>query len=213
MHNQHAGLSQLLAEQRITQRHEQATHTRLVRGARPPGRRRRSRAAHGWWQLARWPAVAAEQPAAARTAPRNRSEATMSKRTRTLILGATLAAMNLAGLTAVAHAQANHDPDGKDARRPPSERQVGEVWRKRPPVTSQPTTMDAAVRQLLRERSSIPSGTPAQAPAPTPAEPSGQPGWLLASVGVLAAALMLAGGLAVLAAKRAGRRARLGHAA
>jgi hypothetical protein len=78
----------------------------------------------------------------------------MSKRTRTLILGATLAAMNLAGLTAVAHAQANHDPDGKDARRPPSERQVGEVWRKRPPVTSQPTTMDAAVRQLLRERSS-----------------------------------------------------------
>ena len=26
--------------------------------ARPPGRRRRSRAAHGWWQLARWPAVA-----------------------------------------------------------------------------------------------------------------------------------------------------------
>jgi hypothetical protein len=63
MHNQHAGLSQLLAEQRITQRHEQATHTRLVRGARPPGRRRRSRAARGWWQLARWPAVATQQPA------------------------------------------------------------------------------------------------------------------------------------------------------
>jgi hypothetical protein len=73
--------------------------------------------------------------------------------------------------------------------------------------------MDAAVRQLLRERSSIPSGTPAQAPAPTPAEPSGQPGWLLASVGVLAAGLVLAGGLAVLAAKRAGRRARIRHAA
>ena len=62
MHNQHAGLSQLLAEQRITQRHEQATHARLVRGARPPRRRRRSPAVRGWWQLARWPAVATKQP-------------------------------------------------------------------------------------------------------------------------------------------------------
>jgi hypothetical protein len=51
----------------------------------------------------------------------------MPKRTRALILGATLAAMNLAGLTAVAQAQANNE--GKDARRPPSERQVGESWR------------------------------------------------------------------------------------
>ena len=62
MHNQHAGLSQVLAEQRITQRHEQAAHARLAGGARPPGRRRRSRVARSWWQLARWPAVAAEQP-------------------------------------------------------------------------------------------------------------------------------------------------------
>jgi hypothetical protein len=62
MNNQHAGLSQVLAEQRITERHEQATHARLVNGARPPHRRRRSWAAGGWWQLARWPAVAAEQP-------------------------------------------------------------------------------------------------------------------------------------------------------
>jgi hypothetical protein len=50
----------------------------------------------------------------------------MSKLTRVLVLGAVLAAMNLAGLTAVAQAQANHDPDGKGARQPPSERQVGE---------------------------------------------------------------------------------------
>jgi hypothetical protein len=63
MNNQHAGLSQVLAEQRITQRHEEAAHARLGRGARSPGRRRRSRAAHGWWQLARWPAVATQQPA------------------------------------------------------------------------------------------------------------------------------------------------------
>jgi hypothetical protein len=76
------------------------------------------------------------------------------------------------------------------------------------------TAADAALqRQLARERHSIPSGTPAQTTAPIPPEPSGTPGWLLASLAVLAAALVLAGGLAVLAAKRAGRRARLGHAA
>jgi hypothetical protein len=61
MHNQHSELSQLLAEQRITQRREQAAHARLARGPRPPRRRRRW-AGRGWWQLARWPAVAAEQP-------------------------------------------------------------------------------------------------------------------------------------------------------
>jgi hypothetical protein len=61
MHNQHAGLSQILAEQHITQRREQAAHARLASGARPPRRRRRW-AGRGWWQLARWPAVAAEQP-------------------------------------------------------------------------------------------------------------------------------------------------------
>jgi hypothetical protein len=54
MNNQHAGLSQVLAEQRITEWHEQVTQARLGRGSR----RRRSRAVHGWWQLARWPAVA-----------------------------------------------------------------------------------------------------------------------------------------------------------
>jgi hypothetical protein len=59
MHNQHAGLSQVLAEQHSSQLHEQATHARLARGAR---RRRRSRVVRGWWQPARWPAVAADQP-------------------------------------------------------------------------------------------------------------------------------------------------------
>jgi hypothetical protein len=62
MHNQHAGLSQTLAEQRITERREQADHARLTGGARLP-RRRRSRAGRDWWQLARWPGVAAAQPA------------------------------------------------------------------------------------------------------------------------------------------------------
>jgi hypothetical protein len=62
MHNQHAGLSQLLAEQRITQRYEQAAHARLAHDARRPRHRRHWWLARGWSQLARWPAVAADQP-------------------------------------------------------------------------------------------------------------------------------------------------------
>jgi hypothetical protein len=63
MTNQHAGLSQVLAEQRIAERRQQAAQARLVGGARPPQRRRSRWPAHGWWQLARWAAVAAERPA------------------------------------------------------------------------------------------------------------------------------------------------------
>jgi hypothetical protein len=62
MNNQHAGLSQALAEQRIIERRQQAAHAQLGRGARPPRRRRRRWAARGWWQLARWPAVVTNQP-------------------------------------------------------------------------------------------------------------------------------------------------------
>ena len=79
MHNQHAGLSQVLAEQRITERREKAAHARLRRGAGPPRRRRRSGAAGGWWQLARWPGLAAINQFIAPTAPVDRSEATLSK--------------------------------------------------------------------------------------------------------------------------------------
>jgi hypothetical protein len=63
MTNQHAGLSQALAEQRITERQEQAAQARLVGGGRPP-RRRRRRAwlPRRWWQLARWPGVPTDQP-------------------------------------------------------------------------------------------------------------------------------------------------------
>jgi hypothetical protein len=138
----------------------------------------------------------------------------MSQRARALILGVTLAAMNLAGLTAIAHAQPNDDPDGKGARWPPTQAQVGEAWRKRPVTAQEQTTADAALqRQLARERFSIPNGTPAQVPAPVPDEPSRPTGWLIASVAVLVAALALAGGLAVRAVRRTRRRARLEHAA
>jgi hypothetical protein len=134
----------------------------------------------------------------------------MSKLTRTLIIGATLTAMHLAGMTAVAQAQANDEP----VRQPPTERQVGESWRHRQTAAPEQTAADAALQRVLaRERFSIPNATPAQAPAPVPAKPSTQPGWLVVSLAVLVAALALAGGLAVLAATRTRRRARLGHAA
>jgi ferric-dicitrate binding protein FerR (iron transport regulator) len=137
----------------------------------------------------------------------------MSKLTRVLALAAMVAAMHVAGMATVAQAHPADRVTGEGARRPPTERHVGEAWRKRPPATSRPTTMDAAVRQLLRDRSSIPSGTPAQMPAPVPAESSGQSGWLVASLGVLAAAMALIAGLAVLVARRASRQVRTGPAA
>jgi hypothetical protein len=50
MHNQHAGLTGVLAEQRMTERQQQATHERLIHSARSP-RRRRQQATRRWWQL------------------------------------------------------------------------------------------------------------------------------------------------------------------
>jgi hypothetical protein len=139
---------------------------------------------------------------------------TMSKLTRTLILGATLAAMNLAGMTAVAHAEANHDPDGENARRPPTERQVGEAWRKHPVTSHQEKAAEATLgRVLARERHSIPNASPTEAPAPVPPKQGGQPGRLTAWLGGLVAAVLLAGGLGVMASRRTRRRARLEHAA
>jgi hypothetical protein len=127
----------------------------------------------------------------------------MSKLARVLVLGAVVAAMNLAGLTAVAHAQAT---DQQATPRPPTERQVGESWRHRPAVSQDQAAADAALKRVLaRERFSVPNGTPAPVPAPAPAEPSGQARWLIGSLAVLVAALALA-------ARRTRRKARPRHA-
>jgi hypothetical protein len=137
----------------------------------------------------------------------------MSKLARALVLGTTLAAMNLAGMTAVAQAQSNDEPTGKqDARRPPNQSQVGEAWRQPQVTAKQPTVAGDTLRPPTEAQVGEPWRHPTSASVP-PAEPSGQPSWLAASLGVLVAVLALAGGLAVLAVRRAGRRARLGHAA
>jgi len=50
MHNQHAGLTGVLSEQRMTERQQQATNERLMRSARSP-RRRRQQATRRRWRL------------------------------------------------------------------------------------------------------------------------------------------------------------------
>ena len=121
----------------------------------------------------------------------------MSKLGRALALVAMLAAMNLAGSTAVAHAYPV-DP-GTD----------------RPITAQRQSTGDATLRRVLaRERSSIPNVAPAQVASPMlPAEPGGQPGWLTPALSVLSAVLALVAGVAVMAARRANRTQRVGRTA
>ena len=104
--------------------------------------------------------------------------------------------------------------DQQATRRPLTERQVGEPWRHRQAAAQDQAAADATLKRVqARERFSIPNATAAQSPAPVPSRPSGQPGRLIAWLGGLVAALVLAGGLGVLAASRTRRRARLEHAA
>jgi hypothetical protein len=129
----------------------------------------------------------------------------MSNRTRARIIAVTLAAMTLAAMTA--HAQAADEPTGEQAaRRPPTQGQVGEAWHqpkvapavpddvRRPPTESQ-------VAEPWRDQTDVPA---------RPVERGGEAGWRLASLGFLAVALALAGGLAVHAATRPGRSTRVG---
>ena len=118
-------------------------------GCRVVGAGRGRPVAGGSWPAGQ-PSPSSSQPVV-RTASVDRSEVTMSKRTRALIIGATLAAMNLAGLTAVAHAQATNE--AKDARRPPS----GSCRRTGPTTTTPPG---------CRRPSSRPGCRPRTAPTP-----------------------------------------------
>jgi hypothetical protein len=177
----------------------------------------RATGATGGWLVAggSWPAGQPSPPTSlsnAPTVPVDRSEATMSKLARALVLGVTLAAMNIAGLTAVASAQSSDEPtSNQDARRPPTQGQVGESWHQRQVTAEQPNIASDARRppteSQVGESWRHPTGAPVRS-----AEPSGPPGWLVASLSVLVVALVLSGGLALLAARRAGHRARVGHA-
>ena len=147
----------------------------------------------------------------------------MSKLRRTLVIAATLAAMNLAGMTAVAQ------PNDGDT---PTQREVSENWNYYNQSTRVPPAELKAQRELAdrwsyynqatrlspaelkawtqaKDRVDTPTAPPAQAPGPArPAEPTGEPGWLVVSLGILAAAMAVVAGLALLAARRAIRTAR-----
>ena len=135
----------------------------------------------------------------------------MSKRTRAGIVAAMLAAMTLAGMTAVAHAQATDEPTSKQAaRRPPTQGQVGEAWHQ-PQIA--PASADEAgdARRALTESQVGEPWRHQTDVSMRPVEPDGQPGWRRASLGFLAVALALAGGLAVHAATRPRRSTRVGQ--
>ena len=131
----------------------------------------------------------------------------MSNRTRALILASMVAALNLAAMTTLAHAQATDEP----AQRPPTQGQVGEAWHQPQVTAEQPTIASDARRpptqsqvgESWRHQTSVPG---------RPAEPGGQPGWRIASLVFLATALALVGGLAVLAATRPSRGPQVGQA-
>jgi hypothetical protein len=161
----------------------------------------------------------------------------MSKLTRTVILAATVAAMSLAGVTAVAHAQAN-DPDT------PSQQELAERWNAdyyqathmSPAQHKAWLQANAAQRELsdrwayyshstqmspaelkswiqAQDRAGTPTGKTVQLPVPVrPDQPSGQPFWLVVALGLLAAVLAIVAGLALLAARRANHRAQVGPA-
>jgi hypothetical protein len=107
----------------------------------------------------------------------------MSSRARALIVGATLAAMTLAGMTAVAHAQATDEPTSKQAaRRPPTQGQVGEAWHQPQEPADVPAVAgetrrsptESQVGESWRYQTSVPG---------RPAESGGQLGWRIASLG------------------------------
>jgi hypothetical protein len=154
----------------------------------------------------------------------------MSKLARAIILAATVTAMNLAAMTAVAQ------PNDEDT----TQQEMAENWNyyqqstRVPPAELKAQMQTDAAQRELSERwtyyyhatrmspaelkawmqAKVRANTPTYPPAPVrPAELSGQPDWLVLTLGVLSAALALVAGLAVLAARRASRRLRTGHAA
>jgi hypothetical protein len=132
----------------------------------------------------------------------------MSRLARALILGAVMATMNLAGMTAVAQAQSGHDDAVQRFRQ--GERASQEQ------LTDDAVQVSAERKPWLqaRDRADTSAEPRGQVPVPVrPVEPSGQSDWLVISLGVLAAAMALVAGLALLAARRANNRARVRQAA
>jgi hypothetical protein len=164
----------------------------------------------------------------------------MSKLARALTFATMLAALQLAAMTTAAQAYATNQPSGQaDATvRRLLARERSSIPNQTP---AQPAADAAHPRLLLAEQRSsllnLPNRASAQAAAdatlrrllareryystwdygdtsaPAPAEPSGHAGWLTPALGVLAAALALVAGVAVLVARRANRSQRASQTA
>jgi hypothetical protein len=157
----------------------------------------------------------------------------MSRLVRALILAVVVAVLPLAGMTAVAHAQdtpsqqelaerwntdyyqATHmSPAQHKAwlQANAAQRELSDRWTYYSHATQMsPAELKAWVQ--ARDRAGTPTAKTHQVPAPVrPDQPSGQPLWLVVTLGALAAVLAIVAGLALLAARRANRRAQVGHA-
>jgi hypothetical protein len=116
----------------------------------------------------------------------------------------------IAGAFGAAAGAADDPEHAIDARRPPAERQVGEAWRHGQIAADQPTGDQDARRPPTEAQVGESWRHPVTVPV-RPADPGGQPGWLIVVLGVLAGVLALAGGLVVLAARRASRKVPAGQ--
>jgi hypothetical protein len=137
----------------------------------------------------------------------------MSKLARALALAAMLAAMGLAGMTAIAQAHPTEPGIRQGARRPPTDPQVEKAWPQRLAAAQRQAPGEATVRRLLaRSGSPSPTGRPPRQPAPSgPPHTVARPAGSAPALAVLA--VVLAAGIAVPAARRAHRLRRAGQPA
>jgi len=149
----------------------------------------------------------------------------MSKLTRALALAGMLAAMNLAGMTAAAHAtQASDRPTSQDAKHPATQDRVTapqqaaadtahrrELAQERSYSTWGYT--NPAVQQALAQERSYSTSGYGDNSAPAPAAPGGQADRLVPTLGVLATVMALVAVVAVLVARRATRTRRASQTA
>jgi hypothetical protein len=129
---------------------------------------------------------------------------------RSLVLAATLAAMTLAGLTAVAQAQPTAGVDQRASQDQSTSDSVKRAAEAQERYYSTWSYGAPAVNQALAQERYYSTWGYGDTPAPVrPAEPSGQPGWLLPAIGVLAGVLALLGVLAAVLVRRARGRVRV----
>jgi hypothetical protein len=145
MNNQHAGLSQALAEQRITDRHQLAAHARLLRQVRAP-----------------IGAEASEQPA---------QDAVRGRRARRLLVWAAVTLLVALVALGVLPVGAAHARMADERAGPAVERTLAREHHATPAAADHAAKL-ALVRTLASEHHAVPDPTGRQATSAQPAAPS-----------------------------------------